>query len=179
MSDAERRSAEAAIAPSFPFAAETRQAESFHLHVKLGDGLSASAESLAAAGWRPTLERPGFTEYRAGPGVSVSFSSIPVAEGEAVEPAGRSRLDHLGFDLTDDARSDFDAIPARAGAAGWAHVGQGGGGTPVHCCFAVAAGKHWVFPPPWEPGPPVEFAVSSPSADSPLMGPDLRPAGPG
>lgn len=68
---------------------------------------------------------------------------------------------------------DFDAIPGRACESGWDHAAQGGDGRPVHCCFAVVAAKHWVFPPAWAAGPPIEFSIGRIQANSDVMGSQL------
>ena len=179
LAEAEWQAVKSVLAPSFPFASQSIAASSLHLHIQIDRGALPSS-GLDRAGWRCVLERPGFHEYRAAGSITVSFSSVRVSEDDSAHRA-RPVLDHIGFDLpeTPDGRAAFDAVPAIAHIAGWGHAAQGGDGEPVHCCFAIVNRKHWAFPPPWSPGPSIEFSIGEVVADSALMGDDLRPAAPG
>jgi hypothetical protein len=116
--------------------------------------------------------------------VNAIFSHIPVSEDDLRECSSNRRprpfLDHIGIDvrvLSPQSRNAFDALPAAAHSAGWAHAEQGGAGRTVRCCHVEVDEKLWLFPT-GEDSRPVEIALG-PLREGPANGGcDLRPSHP-
>jgi diadenosine tetraphosphatase ApaH/serine/threonine PP2A family protein phosphatase len=172
------------LGPDCPFFAATRLASSIHLHVKVADVEALPHAAILRLGTHDENAREGYVKYPFDGGINVIFSSIPVAEEDAL-PSDRDKpfLDHAGVDLRRESgivRARFDEIPSIAGRIGWAHVAQGGRGRVVHCCHTHVAQKHWVYPPD-EAGAfrrPLEFAYGPLVVSADTSGCDLRPIDP-
>jgi diadenosine tetraphosphatase ApaH/serine/threonine PP2A family protein phosphatase len=177
----------ALLDPAFPFFVAARAADSIHLHVKVDDTRELPHGAIVALGARAENQREGYVKFSFAGGVNVIFSSIPIAEEDALAatPARAKKpfLDHLGIDLRREqgvVRAVFDDVPALARRAGWAHKRQGAPGRPVYCCHAIIAEKHWVYPA-GEPSRfthPVEFAYGPLHISGEMNGCDLRPIDP-
>src|SRR5262245_38704437 len=94
---------EAIEAWSFAFADLVLRASSRHLHVKVDAVAGLPRQQLEERGWRVTLDRAGFVEFAAAPGVTVSFSSVAVSDDDGADTCPRPFLDHVGFDFTEAA----------------------------------------------------------------------------
>lgn len=135
--------------PAFPFAEAVATAESIHLHVKVADVDALPHDAIVARGSKPTSCTDGYIKYPFDGGLSIIFSSIPVAEEDLLEGASApvgAVLDHKGVDLragTTEVGSVFESVPSVAAESGWRHQAQGGDGTPVYCCHTEVAAKHW------------------------------------
>ena len=171
--------------PGFPLAGAVRAAASIHLHVKVPDVDALPHDEILATGARPTSGAEGHVKYPYPGGISMIFSSIPIAEDDRLgrPPSSLPMLDHKGIDLRDEApwvRRVFDGVPTIATARGWRHVGQGGSGRPVYCCHTEVAEKHWVFPDAGDAGQrrPIELAFGALRVHGDTMGCDLRPLDP-
>jgi calcineurin-like phosphoesterase family protein len=170
--------------PDFPFFASVRLADSLHVHVKVDDTKELPHARILELGGRPENEREGYVKYAFEGGINMIFSSIDVAEEDALPPTrGKPRVDHTGIDLRREAGTTcarFDEVPAIAQRIGWAHTPQGGRGRAVYCCHVLVSAKHWVYPPA-EGSPftfPVEFAYGPLLVSGEVAGCDLRPIDP-
>ncbi len=169
--------------PSFPWFQAVRRADSMHLHVKVAD---ADALPLERLGGRVENARPGYLKLAFDGGINLIFSSIPIAEEDALTEYPRPTLpflDHVGIDLRRElgvVRAVFDDTPELARRAGWSLKTQGGAGRAVFCCHSQVAQKHWIYPP--LEGARVKFPIEL--AFGPLVigeetnGCDLRPIDP-
>jgi len=189
ISEGERGVVERAVSPQFGMARWIAIAGGFHLHIKVNDAGRLPRGWLEQAGWSVVFERPGFVVMDAGGGVSVSFSSIPVAAEEAKGAGGNSAtgrpkpyVDHIGIDFPErmPVREVLDPIREMASGLGWPVVGQGGAAGPVACCYAIVVEKLWVYPTSGEsPGIALEFSAGRQVEAPDRMGEDLRPSDPG
>jgi hypothetical protein len=178
---AERRFVEREFTAGGAMNERLAEAESVHLHIKVADVAGLARGEFARRGWPVLLDRPGFLVVGAATGVTISFSSVPVAEGERgtrMPPY----LDHIGVDLADgeDAAVRLGRIRDWATGLGWQAAKQGGSEGPVRCCYASVAEKLWVFPPVDDAGVDVaiEFSYGEAEEATAEMGADLRPARP-
>lgn len=168
----------------FPFADAVRAAESIHVHVKVDDIGRLPTADIVARGTEATSCTDGYIKYPFPGGINMIFSSIPISEDDLLdEPFSTPLLDHKGIDLREEraeVHAIFDAVPDRAGGAGWRHVRQGGDDQPVYCCHTEVDAKHWVYPPlgAARQRRPIEFAYGALKLHDAKMGCDLRPIDP-
>ncbi|MEU8082615.1 hypothetical protein AB0B57_03135 [Micromonospora sp. NPDC049101] len=152
--------------PRFPFAAAIGIADSVHVQVKVADIAALPHEDILSQGVTAQRDATNFRKYGFPDGLAVIFTSGAIAEEDLIPGAVTRSLpyvDHLGIDLREDSadsRAVYDDIAARAVAAGWRHVRQGGPQTPVRGCQCEVPEKSWVYPPNGPDGRnrPIEFA---------------------
>jgi hypothetical protein len=169
-----------------PLRVAASQADSIHLHVKVGDTAALPRASLVAAGAAIENEQDGYVKFAHEGGVNVIFSSIPVAEDDRLAGAdtrARPFLDHLGLDLrreTEQVRAAFEAALAIGKREHWNVASQGGTGNAVFCCHTQVSAKHWLFPRASAlSARPIEIAFGPLVLHGAKMGCDLRPIDPG
>jgi hypothetical protein len=187
VNDQEAATVLAVFEPCFTFADALAEADSIHVHIKVDD-VRATHEQLSRRGGVVENGKEGYTKFAFPGGVNIILSSINVSEDDLVETACAKRarpfVDHVGIDLrreTPDVAARFEAVPVKAGAAGWSHVPQGAPGKPVFCCHIEVGRKYWVYPAgtACAPGIPLEFALGPLKINAQSSGCDLRPARPG
>ena len=159
-------------------------ADTIHLHIKVDDTERLPRAALEAAGGMLDHAKSGFVKYRMPAKLNAIFSHIAVSAEDLQERSANRRprplLDHVGIDVrTNDAasRRAFSLLPSTAASLGWAHVAQGGAGSPVRCCHVAVDGKLWLFPT-WAGARPIEIALGPLRDLAGAAGCDLRPAHP-
>jgi hypothetical protein len=131
VTDAESREVLSMLGPDLPFFSAVRLADSMHVHVKVDD-VRARPPHARRLGGRPENEREGYVKLAFAGGINMMFSSIDVADEDALPPS-RSKpfVDHVGVDMrreTGVVRACFTEVPHAALRVGWAHKVQGGQG---------------------------------------------------
>lgn len=180
--EAAARQALALVDGLTPFTAAVELANSVHVHTRVDD-VDSLASTLANWGQAAVRRASGYLKYGYAGGITLVFSTHPIAEDERSPDGGGRRMpyvDHLGVDLR-RRRPDVDeawrGIPAAAEAAGWRVVVED---RPVRGIRSEVDARTWAYPPAGDPHStrPVELALGPLRVFDVDVECDLRPPDP-